>query len=674
MDGRPQAQTPVEREGQIECPVRVWLLAGAGYILLALLVTWPLAKLATRCYLGWEHLSFVLWRYWWLKLVLASYAASHPGNLLGFIDLALRAGRYPETGNLTDLLLISWPLEKLAGNPLAFNLKIWLILATNGLAGFALCRDRVRNVWFAFLGGVIITANPFLFMVINDARIREGILVFILLGLMYLLRAREGGRWQDAAAAGALAGLAAAFYWFHGLFLVLIVLVAAVVDLARPPAGVSRRITIRNLVLWGLLFMAVSLPFALSYLDLAAHHRFLGRTVTWLAPFPSQLSWVPGGNEIQAINQPTWYSLGDMIDLTRHSRSLDFLINPAHLHSVSMFFLVAIPGIWLARRRLKDWGFWLVVWLGFALLSLGPYLKLGPADSFWPGNGGAGLRMPYCIAFQFVPLLYRMTQVDRSEAMVFIALGVLNAGFWAWAFQRWAGGRRQVGAWLPALLLIAIWLGYFGLSHRYPGPPQALAAPEFYQTLARGPDLGIVEFPFVGNMDGLLYYQTVHQKKILKNWCDPDIPYGVGGRASWLNERDLIWPQGPPDAAGSERMAYSHSPWSDNSLITWLDQVTRSQEGMNLPSPVDLKAGVENLHQGGYRYLVVHQDLLDHGGQGGPGRYQAVRAVFDGLFPLVLTCQERRMMGGADDPKSWEMAVYELKIGSGIGLDRSRRR
>ena len=57
----------------------------------------------------------------------------------------LSLGRYPETGNILDVLLLSFPLQKLWALPTHYNIKIFLILCLNGLCGYALARSFVAD-------------------------------------------------------------------------------------------------------------------------------------------------------------------------------------------------------------------------------------------------------------------------------------------------------------------------------------------------------------------------------------------------------------------------------------------------------------------------------------------------------------------------------------------------
>jgi len=98
--------------------------------------------------------------------------------------------------------------------------------------------------------------------------------------------------------AGIMAGMAAAFYWFYGLFMVMIALTLALIMLIRPGPGLRRGTVAIALVIWLSVFSLTSLPFAASYLRLALDRQSLGREVTWLISFPGQWKWTADGRNV----------------------------------------------------------------------------------------------------------------------------------------------------------------------------------------------------------------------------------------------------------------------------------------------------------------------------------------------------------------------------------------
>ena len=89
--------------------------------------------------LGGGELGGWRWREWWHFKEIESIAGSDMG-LFSSMGMLIGLGRFPETGNILDLILLSYPLEHWFGWPMNHNLKVLLILIGNGICGYALAR------------------------------------------------------------------------------------------------------------------------------------------------------------------------------------------------------------------------------------------------------------------------------------------------------------------------------------------------------------------------------------------------------------------------------------------------------------------------------------------------------------------------------------------------------
>ena len=116
------------------------LVAGLVYTAVAVAVTWPVLTNLGDVVLGGGELGGWLWREWWHFREIEALGQSE----LGAIErpnLLVALGRYPETGNVLDILLLSYPLDHWFGFPEHHNLKVLVVLAGNGLCGYALARS-----------------------------------------------------------------------------------------------------------------------------------------------------------------------------------------------------------------------------------------------------------------------------------------------------------------------------------------------------------------------------------------------------------------------------------------------------------------------------------------------------------------------------------------------------
>ena len=194
------------------------------YLLLACALTWPTVAHIDTIILGGGELGGWMWRTWWHSQEVDAIGYTDLG-LIDQLSMLFSLGRYPETGNILDVLLLSYPLERIFGPIAGHNIKVLLILVGNGVCGYALARSLTNGRTLALAAGALAIVNPIVIQDINKTGLRQIVLWWLLLYPVFLTRAwRTGGR-MAGVAAGACYVAAAAFYWFYGLFAAMFTLV-----------------------------------------------------------------------------------------------------------------------------------------------------------------------------------------------------------------------------------------------------------------------------------------------------------------------------------------------------------------------------------------------------------------------------------------------------------------
>ena len=143
--------------------VGVVLLA---YIALACAVTWPTIAHLDEVILGGGELGGWMWRIWWHSEEVDAIGQTDLG-LIDRLSMLFSLGRYPETGNILDILLLSYPLESLFGSVVGHNLKVLLILVGNGICGYALARSLTNARLVSLAAGALAIVNPIVIQDIN---------------------------------------------------------------------------------------------------------------------------------------------------------------------------------------------------------------------------------------------------------------------------------------------------------------------------------------------------------------------------------------------------------------------------------------------------------------------------------------------------------------------------
>jgi hypothetical protein len=576
-------------------------------LLAAATITWPALLHLDEVIVGGGELGGWLWRYWWHSMELEALGAAQLGPVdtwTAFLSL----GRYPETGNILDVLLLSFPLQKLFAFPTHYNVKIFMILTVNGLCAYALARSFVAHRLSCLAACVIAVVNPVVVQDLYGSGLRQCLLWWVLLFPALLFRAERRGDWRSGALAGVVFGLASAFYWFYGLFLAIFMALWGLWKLVEERRGLDWARLVRWLVPLVLVGGGLSLLFFMPYLNATGGSTAGGSALPELSfflPFPDY-------DVIKAAPlRPATYAENVLASLNRtvlSSWSPDYLWNPGHPRPLPLVVLVLgiIPALFLVRS-LKKVRFWVLVFVVFYLGTLGPYMKsFGSADTteVMMLGGDWVVRLPYTWMFRWVPGMSRMFAPYRLGALVVVCAVVLLAyGLAFLSRNRSLMAQRGLAAGCVIFCL--------GMSnYRWevgPVPDDAIApdkwraplkvsgirVPEFYKELDSQALAGIVELPLGQQQDLICFYQTVHQQKVYRSWATPPAVPPVlqkeggglaGERLRYLARQDRFGSQ-----AGDLLQRLSDAPQEVN-----LEEVGDTQ--------------FAHLMMGGnYKYIVVHE-------------------------------------------------------------------
>ncbi|MFM7203034.1 MAG: hypothetical protein ACKO6N_19780 [Myxococcota bacterium] len=568
-----------------------FMLLILGYLTCAGLLIAPVWMDAMPRIIGGGELGGWLWRFWWMKMEIVALGQKFADQPLNQLLHVLSLGRFPETGNVTDLLLMTIPLDLLLGHPEHYNWKVALIIFSNGLAGYALCRYLTGRVGVAFIGGLTLCCNALMVYEFVSSGLRQTILCFLTLFILWLERLLREKTRRAALCMGFFFGLTAAFYWFYGLFAamygVLRLLYAWGVERERPT-----RTLLLQLVQGGAVAVVLILPFMAPYLLMPGSGEL--PEVSWFKSFPSleALQNAP-------LRPDTRYEnlLASLARVLSSSWTVDWVFNPFEIRNNPLSMALVALGIGVFRWRKV--GFWLLIFTLFYTLTWGPYLQY--QGEFIRLGGEYAVRLPYWFAFKLIPMMSRLFAPYRMASMVVIALMVLAALNMAWvasklerqAWARWGLGILFVSLYFGQFMLDPLQIRKIGSNRMLPLSASEVSVPAWYYELAKEKGrLGIVELPLERQQDLLNYYQVVHSKKVLGGWADPGAlppelrfdrqPNKVTALLQWLSRPD-----------GMERNAFAQA----------LRMLNQSPYMMGSYTPQD----VTHLHSFGYRYVVLHE-------------------------------------------------------------------
>ncbi len=616
-------------------PARKTLIVGLEILLACLLsvaaaclLTWPMPIAMDQVVVGGGELGGWLWRYWWHSL---------EADALTVADLPLAErwsqlvalGRYPETGNILDVLFITWPLSQVMEFPAHYNAKVLLILTLDGLCAYALARHYTRDRLIALAACLVAVINPLNIQDINGSGLRQCVLWWMLLYPVFLDRAAHSKRLRDAVAAGLCLGLCAAWYWFYGL------MAGVFTGFYLGWHLLGGQLPWRSLWRWvlplGVVALLASWPFVRPYFNTTEAGMTSLPEMSFFLPFPRYETIA------EAPLRPDTYEENVLASLHRTIRSswaADYILRPStgeRAWPLAVMVLGALPVLLVRRRRL----FWLMVFLFFYACTLGPYLKLNTmaeADSVLMFGERWVLRMPFTWLFRWVPGMSRLFGPYRLAAMVTVASVVLLAqGLTAipaatrrWRLLRWGAAMACIV--LTMAQVMYRWQvdyvpegAFQPIRWRAPVKVSHIVVPDFYQRLDPDALEGVIELPLGREQDLLCYYQTIHRHKVFRSWATqgavPPLLLDNGGadagdRIRYLAKQE---PTGLPGAQVLDQL--SHAP---------------SEVALDAISRQDLRVVAQ---AGDYRHMVVHERgyfLVDP--YNGPVLYRdAVRRLAAGL-------------------------------------------
>jgi len=535
---------------------------------------------------GWQgH----VWRYWWTRTLAQAWTIEHH---LGWAGLPLAffiIGHHVGYGNPLDLWAMAL-LDPWFGLSASYNLVILLFLFLNGLAGMMLCRHLTGSRAGAMIGALILAVNPYVLQMAALGRLRETLIAGIPLYILGLVRLREGAGRIWVLLTGLFLGLSLVTFWFYGIFCLFFTIVFIFWHLMIGEGGKREPPGRRNRISWsGGFWIALGAALAIGVILALPGGIILTLTssgvsglpeTSWFTPFPPLENIISPDYhpppQVQAPGSPGGGTFYNPRRTLSDSHFLDDLINCGRPWNISLFVLLLalVPAFFQLRRA----GLWLLGFISFLVLGLGPYLKLTQKAGF--ALAPHGIPLPYKFLYQFLPFFSRLAHPNRADAVLYTCIAALAAINLVWLFRHFNldAGQRNL---LTALIIIAC-LGQLVLLGPFPLPTAEFAPAPFYRELAQAPPGGIIELPLMENTNAIQFEQIFHRRPIYRGWS-PGVQ--MAGKA--------------PELARFQELRVE----PNNSFGRFLDRFRVAEGSFPAVLSPDMAFFVNN----GYGYVVLHE-------------------------------------------------------------------
>lgn len=454
------------------------------YLLLAMVVTWPMALHISDGVPGveegdiWDH----LWSMDWTRRAIVE-----PGVTLFFNPWAyIPEGLLLFPMNLVNELL-SVPLQLLFGTIAAYNLMTIILLVFAAWAAFRLALHLTDNHAAALVAGTVFGFTPCILSSLPNGTPETLSAGWMPLYIWMLLRSAPRRDGPSLVVPAVILFMSAVSCWYYGafnvMFTVLYVVSARGIETRENgPSAVKRGIGVLLLAVFLIAVPAVIFRASLDFSDaryLQTKADFINRT----------------------LQHPTFSaSPGSLLSVTGR-RNVEGFAHYTFLGWIPL--LAALGGLVAGEGSLRRRMWWGAVAIFFAVMSLGPAL--------WTA-GRPRVLLPYYLAMKFVPLFHCLEFPFRFAALVSLALAVLTAlGVTRLLRERGALTRAT----LAFVLVVFIIVEYIS-AVSWPQPFESTRIPEAYRQLADREERGaVIEFPLGFDFKGrYFYHQMAHKRPI----------------------------------------------------------------------------------------------------------------------------------------------------------------
>ncbi|MCC6455058.1 MAG: hypothetical protein IT328_08960 [Caldilineaceae bacterium] len=508
-----------------------------GYLLLTLLMTWPLAVEFTRAipgdaFDGWQN----YWNLWWVKVALIERVQNPYVTDLLYYPTGVTL--YFHTLNPFNGL-VTLPIQLTAGLIPAYNMVVLVSWVLSGYGMYLLARWAIGRgerdsgaTWRAELAAFVAGAI-FAFAPVHMAHLLGHMQVmalqwlpfYVLALLRGMAQVRAGKRWVRA---GLLAGLfltlAGLCDWYFVLYLFLFT--GVVIGWAWLSLWLGREWRWRQWLgmvgpaaLAGLLFALLLAPILIPMVYEATQYSFMVRPATDLYTFSATLMDFLLPNRLHTLFRPESFAeWGNQVA-------------PVSERTIAVGYgalgLALIALVTLRRRA----ALWAVAALLFVLLAMGPRLHWLTIrwEDIPVGVTSVQEWSPYALVNRLVPFMRISRSVSRFAIVVQLCVSVLAGMGLAWWLRRLRAQAALVVASVAvlALVLAESWVAPYPMS-----PPDT---PGYYATLAQQPERGaVLNLPMNYDRPGYLLYQTVHQRPLTVAYISREDPRTLTERVPLL--------------------------------------------------------------------------------------------------------------------------------------------
>lgn len=481
------------------------------YLMIALIFTYPTVLHLGDAIGGEQDALENYWNLWWTYRAIFDWHQSPFQATIMFHPFGLPL--YFHTYNPLNAFL-SLPLQAIANTAVAYNLLNLFAFVMAGIGAYSLVFYLTKQRPASFVAGLIYAFSPYMEFHLRVGQPFMLSLEWLPFYLLFLLRGlRE--RWIFLPVAGFFLVLIGMTDWHYTSYALVITAITGLYEIVRVLA--ARRKTLSPTI--NSQFPTRQLALTIAKLALVGMVFAIGISPV-LVPMLIEL-----GRQPYAV-RPIYHSIIHSTDLLafflpsiyhplwgRWASGIFYTLVPnfitggmATLGYVAL--VLAIIGVWRERRRSL---LFLIMFVAFFLLALGPFLQVNGVNSY---DTDRPIPMPYLL-FNQLPFMNIQRIPSRFVSVVMLSLATLAglgvASLWNSSLIKRLSQRGQLGVsfLIAGLVLFEYWPTPIPITPI--GPDQVSG---FYRQLAADhEDYVIFEVPYKGVPS--MFYQTIHGKRTI---------------------------------------------------------------------------------------------------------------------------------------------------------------
>jgi len=566
-----------------------YLFPVIGFIILALILTWPLIIRFSTHIVGnkegcvWVH----LWTAW---LVKRAFLHGEPLTTTDYIFHPIGSTRLPFTSaNLLNPLILI-PFQLILGLTRAYNALVLISVFLSGITMYFLAREVTGDRRSAFLSGVIFAATPCVLLEIENGVTEIAATYWLPLYVLFFLRAMKERGWKNTVLAGIFLALSAHAYAYYAVFLLIFSIYYLIEKARKLRREANWKRNFAKAVAIFLFLLLTSGPLYLS------KNNLIGKRQHYIVSL-YKLGWTQYRRDGNAALLD-YFKMGK---IPKGKRSITFVPYTTYLGFITLVLALIAFG----DKRCKERFFWGGGAAVFFVISLGYLLRI--SDSFYLTGKRILVPLPGFILHP-IPFVSRtMIHSFRYSIMFMLCMAILAGTGIRSILSRMGGRAAKTVCMVTACILIV--LEVILLSPvPFPMPMSDASVPEVYQQLQpASPPHAIIELPYSEQqrINGLyMYYQTRHMNPLLNSVFSTDL---AGANFDYLrNSKFLLFLLGQQ---ANLDMKY---------LI----------EKREVPEAAEIEEGdIDLLRRDGFRYIILHNDQIK------PEVERRLHSFLKGWFP-----------------------------------------